>query len=354
MGSPISTLSEKQPILQTAITIIMKAIFVFSALLAVSCYAAPVHEKSQTLAAKEDHQLLTKSQAKTTEMEELPESNNEVTTTPDWLLGPWRGHAETEDDNDYLEKWNNLIFSPEEATSESEQVDKSENIGVSKLDKMSERVNDVNPNNEANNNKDNIKHGIEDTFGENIKSTARENMPKERINDAGIHNKANGIKHDNIQDNTKSDFKENIKGNTIDNIIRYLEEIVKSINDNIRSNIKENIKSNIQDNNKSDIKENIKSNIDDNVKSNIEDNIKSNIEDNIKSDINDNIKSRRQRVDGLKAMYDPTYLEYLDLDDNLDLDRFLSLHGDERVEFIRFLSHAKGGIYNGNLVTIKL
>ena len=55
----------------------------------------------------------------------------------DWLLGPWRGHAETEDDNDYLEKWNNLIFSPEEATSESEQVDKSENIGVSKLDKMS-------------------------------------------------------------------------------------------------------------------------------------------------------------------------------------------------------------------------
>merc|ERR1712142_291216 len=295
-------LSEKQPILQTSITNIMKAIFVFSALLAVSCYAAPVHEKSQTLAAKEDHQPLTKSQAKTTEMEELPESNNEVTTTPDWLLGPWRGHAETEDDNDYLEKWNNLIFSPEEATSESEQVDKSENIGVSKLDKMSERVNDVNPNNEANNNKDNIKHGIEDTFGENIKSTARENMPKERINDAGIHNKANGIKHDNIKDNTKS---------------------------------------NIQDNNKSDSKENIKSNIDDNVKSNIEDNIKSNIEDNIKSDINDNIKSRRQRVDGLKAMYDPTYLEYLDLDDNLDLDRFLSLHGDERVEFIRFLSHAK-------------
>merc|ERR1712142_953878 len=178
MGSPISTLSEKQPILQTAITIIMKAIFVFSALLAVSCYAAPVHEKSQTLAAKEDHQPLTKSQAKTTEMEELPESNNEVTTTPDWLLGPWRGHAETEDDNDYLEKWNNLIFSPEEATSESEQVDKSENIGVSKLDKMSERVNDVNPNNKANN-----KYNIEDTFGENIKSTARENMPKERIND---------------------------------------------------------------------------------------------------------------------------------------------------------------------------
>merc|ERR1712142_400645 len=331
MGSPISTLSEKQPILQTAITIIMKAIFVFSALLAVSCYAAPVHEKSQTLAAKEDHQPLTKSQAKTTEMEELPESNNEVTTTPDWLLGPWRGHAETEDDNDYLEKWNNLIFGPEEATSESEQVDKRENIGVSKNDKMSERVNDVNPNNKANNNKDNIKYNIEDTFGENIKSTARENMPKERINDAGIHHKANGIKHDNIQDNTKSYFKENIKGNTIDNI-----------------------RSNIQDNNKSDIKENIKSNIDDNVKSNIEDNIKSNIEDNIKSDINDNIKSRRQRVDGLKAMYDPTYLEYLDLDDNLDLDRFLSLHGDERVEFIRFLSHAKGGIYNGNLVTIKL
>merc|ERR1712142_1307425 len=167
MGSPISTLSEKQPILQTAITIIMKAIFVFSALLAVSCYAAPVHEKSQTFAAKEDHQPLTKSQAKTTEMEELPESNNEVTTSPDWLLGPWRGHAETEDDNDYLEKWNNLIFGPEEATSESEQVDKSENIGVSKLDKMSVRVNDVNPNNKAKaNNKDNIKHNIEDTIGD--------------------------------------------------------------------------------------------------------------------------------------------------------------------------------------------
>ena len=41
-----------------------------------------------------------------------------------------------------------------------------------------ERVNDVNPNNKANNNKDNIKYNIEDTFGENIKSTARENMPK--------------------------------------------------------------------------------------------------------------------------------------------------------------------------------
>merc|ERR1712142_65300 len=196
-------LSEKQPILQTSITNIMKAIFVFSALLAVSCYAAPVHEKSQTFAAKEDHQPLTKSQAKTTEMEDLPESNNEVTTSPDWLLGPWRGHAETEEDNDYLEKWNNLIFGPEEARSESEQVDKSENIGVSKIDKMSESVNDVNPNN---------KYNIEDTFGENIKSTTRENMPKERINDADIHNKANGIKHDNIQDNTKSDFKENIKG----------------------------------------------------------------------------------------------------------------------------------------------